>query len=231
MARSERLLMLLEALRRHRRPVSGQTLAEETGVSLRTLYRDIASLQELGVTVEGEAGVGYVLRPGFLLPPLSFAEEELEALMLGMRWVAREGDARLGDAALAVCRRIAAVLPEAKRAEFEAAGLFVAPRPESALTGVDLGILRAAIRAEVRTTISYRDAAGAVTARTVWPFGLTFFREVRVLLAWCELRADFRHFRTDRIAAVETLLERYPRRRAGLMRAWRAGNGIEALGP
>lgn len=105
MARSERLLMLLEALRRHRRPVSGQTLAEETGVSLRTLYRDIASLQELGVTVEGEAGVGYVLRPGFLLPPLSFAEEELEALMLGMRWVAREGDARLGDAALAVCRK------------------------------------------------------------------------------------------------------------------------------
>lgn len=230
MARSERLFVLLETLRRHRRPVSGRTLAEETGVSLRTLYRDIASLQELGVTVEGEAGVGYVLRPGFLLPPLGFTEEELEALMLGARWVAREGDAGLGEAAVAACRRIAAVLPEAKRAEFEAAGLFVAPRLKP-VAGVDLGILRAAIREERRLAISYRDETGTVTTRTVWPFGLTFFHEVRMMLAWCELREDFRHFRTDRILAVEGQGERYPRRRVTLMRAWRTATGIEVLGP
>ncbi|WP_224761330.1 helix-turn-helix transcriptional regulator [Brevundimonas aurantiaca] len=100
MSRSERLLDLLNALRRRRRPVSGRALAEEMGVSLRTLYRDIASLQAQGATIEGEPGVGYVLKPGYLLPPLMFTPEEVEALVLGSRWVADRADARMRDAAL-----------------------------------------------------------------------------------------------------------------------------------
>ena len=99
MSRSERLFDLLQALRRHRRPVSGRTLAEETGVSLRTLYRDIASLQAQGADIEGEPGLGYVLKPGFLLPPLMFSAEEIEALVLGTRWVAVRADSHLQGAA------------------------------------------------------------------------------------------------------------------------------------
>src|SRR5580693_9210891 len=99
LSRSERLLALLQALRRRRRPVSGRALAEELGVSLRTLYRDIASLQAQGADIVGEAGVGYVLLPGFLLPPLMFSEDEIEALVLGSRWVAKRTDDRLGGAA------------------------------------------------------------------------------------------------------------------------------------
>src|SRR5882724_3329310 len=99
MPRSQRLLDLMQVLRRHRRPVSGAVLAEEVGVSLRTLYRDIESLKSLGAYIDGEAGVGYVLRPGFMLPPLMFTQEEIEALVLGSRWVAKRSDARLGLAA------------------------------------------------------------------------------------------------------------------------------------
>ena len=109
MSRAERLLALIQCLRRHRQPVSGQTLATELGISLRTLYRDIASLQAQGASIDGEPGVGYVLRPGFMLPPLMFSEEELEALLLGSRWVAERADARLGAAARNAMARIGAV--------------------------------------------------------------------------------------------------------------------------
>ncbi len=99
-------------LRRRRRPVSGAELAREAGVSLRTLYRDIAALQAMGAEIDGEPGVGYVLRPGFLLPPLMFSEEEIEALALGARWVARRTDELLSDAARNAVAKIAAVLPQ-----------------------------------------------------------------------------------------------------------------------
>jgi predicted DNA-binding transcriptional regulator YafY len=99
MSRAERLLSLIEILRRHRAPVSGGKLAEELGVSLRSLYRDIATLQGQGAPIEGEAGVGYILKPGFLLPPLMFSETEIEAIVLGSRWVAQRGDGELSTAA------------------------------------------------------------------------------------------------------------------------------------
>src|SRR6187401_3324134 len=112
MSRAQRLLELLQVLRRHRRPVTGEVLAEGLGVSLRTLYRDIESLRVQGAVIEAEAGVGYVLRPGFTLPPLMFSHEEIQALLLGMRWVAGSGDAALSDAAGNALAKIAAVLPE-----------------------------------------------------------------------------------------------------------------------
>jgi predicted DNA-binding transcriptional regulator YafY len=110
MSRSQRLLDLMQVLRRHRRPVIGAVLAEKVGVSLRTLYRDIESLKGLGAYIDGEAGVGYVLRPGFMLPPLMFTEEEIEALVLGSRWVSERADTPLGDAARNALAKIAAVL-------------------------------------------------------------------------------------------------------------------------
>src|SRR6187200_43800 len=111
-SRAERLLELLQVLRRYRQPVAGQTLADELGVSVRTLYRDIATLQGQGAAIDGEAGLGYVLKPGFMLPPLMFSEEEIEALVLGSRWVADRADRALADAAANVLAKIGAVLPK-----------------------------------------------------------------------------------------------------------------------
>lgn len=125
MARSERLLSLLQVLRRYRRPVRGQALAEELGVSIRTLYRDIASLQAQGAMIEGEPGVGYLMKPGFMLPPMMFRSEELDALVLGMRWVADRCDRTLSDGALSALAKIAAVLPAELRRELEESSLLV----------------------------------------------------------------------------------------------------------
>src|SRR5436853_1211164 len=126
MSRAERLLDLIQVLRRYRQPVSGQTLADELGVSIRTLYRDIATLQGQGAAMDGEPGLGYILRPGFMLPPLMFSEEEIEALVLGSRWVAERGDSRLGAAARNALAKIAAVLPPDLRESLDATSLLVA---------------------------------------------------------------------------------------------------------
>lgn len=221
MSRSERLLDLLNALRRRRRPVSGRALAEEMGVSVRTLYRDIASLQAQGATIEGEPGVGYVLKPGFLLPPLMFTPEEVEALVLGSRWVADRADARMREAALGALGRIAAVLPPDLRDEMETSALLVVPGAPFPTDLVDPALLRKAIRTERRLRLCYRDEAGAASERVVWPFALVFFDRVRLLLAWCELRQDFRSFRTDRIVEAEVMEARYPARRQALLKTWR----------
>ncbi|MDO9417648.1 helix-turn-helix transcriptional regulator [Pararhizobium sp.] len=220
MSRSERLLDLLQVLRRHRQPVSGQSLAGETGVSLRTLYRDIASLQAHGAPIEGEAGVGYVLRPGFMLPPMMFSQEEIEALVLGSRWVARRGDGPLAAAAEDALAKIAAVLPSALREELDSSTLLVSPRQQSQDT-IDLPTVREAIRRERKLDLDYTDADGARTRRIIWPFALGFFEEVRVIVGWCELRGDFRHFRADRILRLSTVDTRYPRKRQALLKAWR----------
>lgn len=221
MSRSERLLDLLHALRRHRRPVSGKVLADEVGVSIRTLYRDIASLQAQGATIEGEPGVGYVLKPGFFLPPLMFSTEEIEALVLGSRWVAERADGHLRDAALSALARIAAVLPPDLRDELDASSLLIAPGADIPADAIDPAVLRKAIRTERKLSMSYRDGSGAPSQRVVWPFALAFFDHVRVLLGWCELRQDFRSFRTDRIAVADLLEERYPARRQVLLKRWR----------
>ena len=222
MSRSERLFDLLQILRRHRRPVSGRVLAAEIGVSLRTLYRDIASLQAQGATIEGEAGIGYVLRPGFLLPPLMFTPEEIEALVLGSRWVAGRGDGPLADAARSALARIGAVLSADLREEMEANSLFIVPGPDIAADTIDAALLRKAIRTEHKLALAYSDAAGTPSERVVWPFALAFFDQVRLLIGWCELRGAFRSFRTDRIARAEMLAARYPTRRPELIRQWKA---------
>jgi predicted DNA-binding transcriptional regulator YafY len=226
MPRSQRLLDLVQVLRRHRRPVSGAVLAKEVGVSLRTLYRDIDSLKALGAHVAGEAGVGYVLRPGFMLPPLMFTEEEIEALVLGSRWVAERTDTPLGDAARNALAKIAAVLPDDLRESLDASNLLIGPGAQISAGDAELASIRAAIRTESKLQITYADGKGNATRRTIWPFALAFFDAARVVVAWCELRADYRSFRTDRIAALKPTTKRYPRRRLALLKEWRTREGI-----
>ena len=221
MSRAQRLLDLIQVLRRHRRPVSGATLAEATGVSLRTLYRDIELLKAEGAHIDGEVGVGYVLRPGFMLPPLMCSEEEIEALVLGSRWVHQRADRALADAAANVLAKIGAVLPKDLRETLDDSGLLIAPGDPIAAGDAQLPKIRQAIRTERKIGLSYRDEKGADSKRTVWPFALGFFEKVRVVVAWCELREDYRHFRTDRIVTLSMTDKRYPRRRQAMLKEWR----------
>lgn len=226
MSRSQRLLDLIQTMRRYRRPVSGKVLAQETGISIRTLYRDIATLQAQGAHIEGEPGLGYVLRPGFMLPPLMFTEEEIEALVLGSRWVAGQPDNRLSTAARDALNKIAAVLPDDLRDNVDGSTLLVAPRRNPVTDEIDLADVRKAIRSEHKLDITYRDGNGSESSRQIWPFALGFFDNVRVIIAWCELRQDFRHFRTDRLSRLGTTDKRYPRRRQVLLNEWRDTQGI-----
>lgn len=226
MSRAERLLDLIQTLRRHRRPVSGQSLAGELGVSIRTLYRDIATLRGQGAPIEGEPGLGYVLRPGFMLPPLMFTDEEIEAIVLGSRWVARQPDVRLALAAADALAKIAAVLPADLRDDLDATALMVGPVARADAESADLGLIRQAIRAERKLDIAYADGQGASSRRVVWPFALGFFDKVRIMIAWCETRQDFRHFRADRLSALTVLDQRYPRRRQAMLKEWRASQNI-----
>jgi len=226
MPRSERLLDLIQLLRRHRRPVRGSELAAELGVSLRTVYRDIQSLAGRGAPIEGAAGLGYVLRAGYTLPPLMFTEEEIEAVVLGSRMVAQSADAPLARAAQDALAKITAVLPDDRREEVASLGLLSGRRMLVAPDGVDLARLRRAIRAERKIWITYGDEAGNRTERRIWPIALTFFDRTRLLAAWCELRQGFRHFRTDRIAGLAETEERFPRRRRALMKEWRQVEGM-----
>ena len=225
MSRAQRLLDLIQVLRRHRRAVAGAVLADELGVSLRTLYRDIETLKAQGAHIDGEAGVGYVLRPGFMLPPLMFSEEEIEALVLGSRWVSERADGQLGKAARNVLAKIGAVLPDDLKLNIEGAGLLIVGAPIAA-GDAELAAIRQAIRSERKLQIAYADEQGNVTQRTIWPVALAFFERVRVVAGWCELRQGFRHFRTDRITALAVAAERIPRRRAALFKEWRVLKNI-----
>lgn len=206
--------------------MSGAALADELEISLRTLYRDIATLRAQGARIDGEPGVGYLLRPGFMLPPLMFSEDEIEALVLGSRWVSERADEPLGQAARNALAKIAAVLPDDLKEGLDASSLLIGPGDPIAAGDAALPTIRGAIRRERKLKISYVDADGTDTRRTIWPIALAFFDRARIVVAWCELRDGFRHFRTDRISALKLAETRYPRRRAALLKDWRAQEGI-----
>lgn len=227
MSRAERLLELMQCLRRHRHPVAGTALAAHMGVSLRTLYRDIASLQAQGAHIEGEPGIGYLLRPDFTLPPLMFSTIELEALTLGARWVARRTDPELAQGARDLLAKISAVLPAELRHEIDASSLLMGPVEAEGTGHQHLPAWRRAMREEHKVRLAYRDAQGGLTERVVWPFAIGFFDRVRVAVAWCELRQASRHFRLDRIETLTPTIERYPRRRLALLKDWTAQEGVE----
>lgn len=204
MRRADRLFQLVQLLQA-RRVTTARVLAEELGVSLRTVYRDVADLVGHGVPIEGEAGVGYRLARGFSLPPMTFTPEELEALALGARMVEAWGDRDLGLAARALLTKVDAVLPEGLRPLVADTALFALGTGVAAARRQSLAPLREAIRRRRKIELTYRDGQGAETARVVWPLALHFWGKAWTLAAWCELRADYRSFRPDRITAVAIL--------------------------
>ena len=230
MSRSGRLLLLMDAMRTKRVPVTAAQLAQQLGVSERTIYRDIQTLAELGAPLQGEAGLGYMLRRGAFLPPLMFDADEVEALVLGARWVRRQGDAGLTAAAERALAKIAAAAPRDLRDNMADTSLWVPiGRRLDALEPADRFVqpVREAIRHEHVLSIDYQDLEGRATQRIVWPFALAYFDGVRLLAAWCQLRGAYRHFRIDRIAGVRNDGQRYPTRRHALLADWRLANGID----
>lgn len=229
MQRAERLLDLIQGLRRRRRPVTADTLAAELDVSVRTVYRDIAALARQGVPVRGEAGIGYVLDAGFDMPPLMLSPDEIEAVLVGMRWLTERADPVLARAAEDVVSKVAAVLPVHLKPILLDGALF-APVYGRDLPAdqVDVAAVRAAIRLGRKLDVGYRDEAGQATRRMIWPIGMTFYDRVRIVIAWCELRQAFRHFRTDRITDLVARDERYPARRADLFRRWQKDEEVRA---
>lgn len=224
MSRTNRLFLLLDALRGNRRPVTAAVLAERLKVSERTIYRDIQTLAELGAPVEGEAGVGYMMRAGLFLPPLMFSADELEALVLGARWVRRQGDPGLAGAASNALAKIATATPNDLRDSMAETSLWVPLGEPEGVAFVQP--VREAIRHGHKLRIAYADENGAQSERTVWPFALAFFEGKRLLAAWCELRGAIRHFRIDRIAGVEASGEAYATPRRQLLARWRREQNI-----
>lgn len=208
MRRADRLFDVVQCLRGRRLTTAAQ-LAERLEVSVRTVYRDVADLQRRGVPIEGEAGIGYRLRPGYTLPPLMFTAGEAQALVAAVRMAQPRLDAALAAEAEAALGKILSVLPGEARAAAESLALF-APDP-----GVDpavrerLQLLRSAVAERRVLQMAYRDESGAATQRRVRPLGCFFWGAVWTLAGWCELRQDFRSFRLDRIGALSVLDERF----------------------
>lgn len=221
MRRADRLFRIIQVLRRKRRPVTAGEIAEELETSVRTIYRDIAQLMADRVPIRGEAGIGYVLDGGFDMPPLMLTADEIEAAMLGAQWVMGRGDAALKQAASDLVAKIGAVIPEHLRPVLlEPAGAAPPAFPDAPADVIDMARVRTAIRTQGKIGLIYRDEKGAETARTVWPIAVSYWERVRLIVAWCELRRAFRHFRTDRIVAAEFLPIRFTTPRARLKAQW-----------
>lgn len=218
MSRTARLLSLLQALRGRRRPVTAAELARTLEVSERTIYRDVAQLAAQGAPIQGEGGVGYILRPGLFLPPLMLSEDETEAVLLGLRYVDQRGDEVLTQAAASALAKISSVLSPGVQSVLTAPAAVTGPNgfgfPKDI---VPLSDFRTAIRSQLRLELAYIDGERRSTRRVVWPLQLGFMNSARVLVAWCELREDFRFFRTDRIQTA-VAKGRYSVHRVDLLR-------------
>ncbi|MCK5623072.1 MAG: YafY family transcriptional regulator [Alphaproteobacteria bacterium] len=219
MRRADRLFEIIQMLRTAHGPLTAAAIGEALEVTPRTIYRDNAVLQAMRVPIEGAAGIGYLLRAGYDLPPLNFTVEEIEAIVVGLSLLARTGDAGLMRAAATAAGKIAVVTP-GPGGPLEAAGLHVSGWGVEMLDAVDPGMLRSAIRNACKLRLHYSDHEGEETARTVLPVALIYYVESVVLAAWCELRQDFRHFRADRMLSCEPLEERFMERATKLRAAW-----------
>jgi predicted DNA-binding transcriptional regulator YafY len=221
MARSHRLFDLMQVLRRHRMAVSGEVLANEMGVSLRTIRRDIATLQGMGADITGEPGIGYVMKPGFLLPPLSFTDEEIQALVIGGQWVSRQADDALTAAMRNALAKITAVLPAQARLHVDDDAFYVGVR-EKPTAAIELGALRRALRDQCKLRIVLSVDNAPKTPQVVWPIMLAFIDGKRYISAWCELDSVYRVISLHDMAEASVLTERYPRNRRQLVREWRS---------
>lgn len=222
MRRSDRLFDIIQRLRAASKPTTAATLADDLEVTPRTVYRDIATLQARRVPIEGAAGVGYVLRKGFDLPPLNFTIDEVEAIAVGARLVNRLKAPALQQAAQSVLAKVTTVVPERLRPHITEAQIYVSPGMTPEAEGADLAEVRAAIRDSAKLYIAYVDERGRRTNRVIWPIAMAYYVDVSLIGAWCELRADYRNFRVERIASSKVLDERFDQDNGRLFREWSA---------
>ncbi len=222
MARSDRLFRLLQAMRVMPAPITAARLAEETGVSLRSLYRDIESLRLAGARIEGERGYGYRLIEDYALPPQTFDRTEIEALVLGLGEVRHMGDPALAAAARSVLAKVAATLPDDREQQLLHA-ISQVYRPEARFRdGLDVAAVREACWREEALDIHYADREGHETERTVLPLAVVYAEKSLTMLAWCRLRQGFRMFRLERISRIVPTGESFRPRRAALLRDYLA---------
>ena len=210
MSATSRLFSIIQTLRAAKRPITARQLCDQLEVSLRTIYRDIAELKSQNVPVEGEAGIGYVLRKGYDMPALMLTPDELEAAMLGAQWVAERGDMKLASGAKSLIEKLNGALPLHLK-QFIDSSVVAAPclmlaSPDN----VDPEQLREAMRLRKKIEIEYVDGTDRTSKRTIWPFMLAYFETAKLVVAWCEKRKGFRHFRTDRIMQMNVLDEKFP---------------------
>ena len=222
MGQSSRFFEIIQILRHANAPVAAHTLADALEVSKRTIYRDIVSLQAMRVPIDGEAGVGYIMREGFDLPPLMFTAEEVEAIVVGLSLIGRTGDPDLLAAASRVSQKIADVLPDSSGANLERSPLQASHWNAIPNSVADLRLIRKAIREERKLHLRYEDAEGRSTERIVQPIALIYYVDNILLAAWCELRQDFRHFRADRLQDCAVTGETFRGRGEPLRTEWRA---------
>jgi predicted DNA-binding transcriptional regulator YafY len=222
MRRADRLFQIIQVLRRSNRPVTAAALAAELETSKRSIYRDIAALIGQRVPIRGEAGFGYVLEGGFDLPPLMLTSDEVEAAVLGAQWVSGHGDAALARAARDLIAKIAATVPDNLRPLIIDAGARTPPGWKIPPDGLDVAQARAWIRCGRKIALVYRDSEDRITERVVWPAVIGYHDAVRVLVGWCELRRDFRHFRVDRVVNATFLEQRFPGQPSALRAKWLA---------
>jgi predicted DNA-binding transcriptional regulator YafY len=226
MRRADRLMLIVQILRRRATATTAQMLADELEVVPRTIYRDIADLQGTGVPVDGEAGVGYVLRQGYDLPPLMFTATEIDAIVIGARLVIARGDTQLARAAMDVLAKMSDVLPDKLAQQIRQSTLYAPGRAagESAESAA-MPMVREAIRAHRKLTITYLDVKDDSSERTIWPLAVAYFPQATVLAAWCELRADYRAFRTDRVQHCTLTDDRFDPKGGAMLTAFMEGQG------
>jgi predicted DNA-binding transcriptional regulator YafY len=222
MRRADRLFDIIQKLRVANGPTTAAALAEQLEVNIRTVYRDVATLQARRVPIEGAAGLGYMLRRGFDLPPLMFTEDEIDAISVGARLVRRLRDPGLRAAADSVLAKVATVVPDALRQGVVAAPFYVSDGSAATPTGIDLADVRHAIRETRKLRIDYADGSGQRSERVIWPIALAYYVDATLIGAWCELRRDYRHFRPERIVTSALLDDTFPTDGGKLMQGWLA---------
>jgi predicted DNA-binding transcriptional regulator YafY len=223
MRKASRLFEIIQILRVAKRPVTAAVIAERLEVTVRSIYRDIGALQAMRVPIDGERGIGYIIRPGFDLPPLMFTIEETEAVVLGLALIERTGDKELTAAAKKVKQKIAAAVPAPLRQLVSAGALHawgpIAPEPAN----VDFTLLRRAIREEEKLELAYRDEQGKLTRRVIRPLALIYYLDAAMIVAWCELRKAIRNFRLDRTQDCTATGEHFRNEGDRLRDLWMAG--------
>jgi predicted DNA-binding transcriptional regulator YafY len=229
MRRADRLFQIVNVLRRRRTATTATHLAGRLGVSERTVYRDVRDLILAGTPIDGEAGIGYRLRPGYDLPPLMFDRDEIQALVLGARIVRQFGDPALARASEAILGKVAAIVPKDLAPLVAETRLFVPSTIGAGKLADALTLAREAVNARRKLRLSYANAAEAATTRTVRPLGIFFWGRTWTLAAWCELRQDFRNFRLDRVAASTILDETFEDEAGKSLRDMLARYGPDAV--